>query len=150
MTKNLLDNPFFLFIFCLFSIVLNTILSSHFILLTFSGFIFLMFYVALKNRYYYSLLTVIITFTFIEYNIGLHLFSLSIISLFIYVFIVPFINRINAFTKINKYVHIIIFYGLLHITWGLQTSFTDTLFFSLLANLIIDAFLIGVLIWQTD
>lgn len=146
MAKNLLDNPIFIFIFSIVAIFLNTILSSHFLLLIFSGFLFLAFNTALKNRYMYSLFVVIITFTIIEYNIGLKLFTLSIISLFLYVFILPFLNRINSFNKSNSYVYIIIFYGLLHTIWGMQTNFTEALFFSLLINFVIDVILIGALI----
>ena len=146
MAKNLLDNPIFIFIFSIIAIFLNTILASHFLLLIFSGFLFLAFNNALKNRYMYSLFVVIITFTIIEYNIGLKLFTLSIISLFLYVFILPFVNRINSFNKSNNYVYIIIFYGLLHTIWGIQTNFTEVLFFSLLINFVIDVILIGALI----
>ncbi len=148
MTKNLLDNPFFLFSFCILAILLNTIFSTYFMLVTFSGVLFLMFYVSLKNRYYYSLFFVMLTFTIIEYNLGLKLFTLNVISLFLYVFVIPFVNRINAFSKFNKYVNIVVFYGLLHLIWSYQTEFTESLFFSILANLVIDIFLIGVLIWQ--
>lgn len=150
MTKNLLDNPYFIILFSIVAIFLNTLFTSHFLLLLFSGFLFLAFYKTLKNRYLYSLLVVIFTFTIIEYNIGLKLFTLSIISLFLYVFILPFVDKINAFSKFNNYVYMIIFYGVLHSTWGMQTSFTEVLFFSLLTNLIIDIILVGVLIWQTD
>ena len=146
MAKNLLDNPIFIFIFSIIAIFLNTILASHFLLLIFSGFLFLAFNTALKNRYMYSLFVVIITFTIIEYNSGIKLFTLSIISLFLYVFILPFVNRINSFNKSNNYVYIIIFYGLLHTIWGMQTNFTEVLFFSLLINFVIDVILIGALI----
>ena len=146
-TRNLLDNPFFLFMFCITAILINTIFTAYFMLVTFSGFIFLMFYVALKNRYYYSLMFVIITFTFLEYNMGLKLFTLSIISLFLYVFIIPFVSRINSFNNYNKYINITIFYGVLYIIWGMNTSFSETLYFTLLINLLIDAFLLGVLLW---
>lgn len=146
MAKNLLDNPFFLFLFCIAAFILNTLLTSHFILLIFCGFLFLAFNTTLKNRYMYSFFLIIFTFTIIEYNIGIKLFTLSIISLFLYVVILPFVNRINAFSNYNSYVHMIIFYGVLHAVWGLQTSFTDVLFFSLIANLVIDIILVGVLI----
>lgn len=149
-TKNLLDNPFFLFIFCITAILVNTIFSAYFLMITFSGFIFLMFYVALKNKYYYSLIVVIMTFTILEYNMGLKMFTLSIISMFLYVFIIPLVSRFNFFNKNNKYVNITIFYAVLYLTWGINTSFSEILYFTLLINLLVDAFLLGVLLWLID
>ncbi|MDZ7818298.1 MAG: hypothetical protein U5K55_06645 [Aliarcobacter sp.] len=89
MTRNNLDNPFFLFIVLLIAITVNTISSIHFLLVMLAGILFTAFYRCLRKRYLYSLAFVIIAFLFIEINTGLKPFSLSLLSLFIYVFILP-------------------------------------------------------------
>ena len=85
MTRNNLDNPFFLFLVLLMAITINTIFSIHFLLIMFAGILFTAFYRCLKKRYLYSLAFVIIAFLFIEVNTGLKPFSLSLLSLFIYI-----------------------------------------------------------------
>ena len=86
MTKSNLDNPFFLFIILSLVVMVNTISSIHFLLVMFAGILFTIFYRCLKERYLYSLAFVVIAFLFIEVNTGLKPFTLSLLSLFLYIF----------------------------------------------------------------
>jgi hypothetical protein len=146
MNRNNLDNPIFLFTFLLAVITINMISSIYFLLIMLSGVVFIAFYHCLKRKYLYSLILVILTFLFIEINSGLKPLSLTLLSLFIYIFIIPRIHTIMSFKSLNEYVYVILFYLGLFFIWMLNSGDFDTLVSTLIINLIIDLLFFGAFI----
>src|SRR5574344_908758 len=89
MVRNSIDNPVFLVILLIFSISINFLASTHFLVILFAGVLSTLFYRTLKQKYYYSFALVVLSFLFIELNMGLKPFSLSLLSYFVYIFIIP-------------------------------------------------------------
>lgn len=143
MTRNNLDNPFFLFIVLLIAITINTIASIHFLLVMLAGILFTAFYRSLRKRYLYSLAFVIISFLFIEINTGLKPFSLSLLSLFIYIFILPKEENSISYSNGNSYIYILFFYIGLVIMWAVSFGLSKEIFISLLINALIDLLFLG-------
>ena len=150
MTRNNLDNPIFLFTFLLVAITINTISSIHFLLIMLAGVCFIAFYTCLKRKYWYSLFFVILTFMFIEINSGLKPLSLIMLSLFIYIFIIPSTHRIMSFSTLNEYLYILIFYFGVFLIWVMTIGMSDSFIAIIFVNIIIDLLFFGVFIWTTD
>jgi len=146
MTRNNLDNPIFLFTLLLAIIMINTISSIHFLLIMLAGVCFIAFYTCLKRKYLYSLLFVILTFMFIEINSGLKPLTLTLLSLFIYIFIIPSIHRIMSFKALNEYIYILIFYLGLSLIWVMTIGMSDNFITVIFVNIIIDLIFFGVFI----
>ena len=146
MTRNNLENPIFLTIMLIFITTINVISSIHFFLIMIAGFLFNAFYICLKKRYLYSLSFIILTFLFIEINSGLKPFSLVLLSFFLYIFILPKVERIVSFTTIYPYLFIILFYFGVFIIWSLTFSMQTPIIFVLFLNIIIDIVLFGILV----
>ena len=115
--KNILDNPIFVFILSFFIVMINIIFSSHFLSLLFAGVMFTAFIKMLEEKYYYSLLWVSITFLIIENIQGFKLFSLTLLSLFIYIFVKPILQRIFVSFELLKMIYIILFYSFMGILY---------------------------------
>lgn len=143
MTRNNLDNPIFLFIVLLIAITVNIISSIHFLLIMFAGILFTAFYRCLRKRYLYSLTFVIIAFLFIEVNMGLKPFTLSLLSLFIYVFVLPKDENHTSYNLSSSYVYIIFFYLGLLILWSIIFELNTQILLTLFANVIIDLLFFG-------
>lgn len=146
MTRNNLDNPIFLFTFLLVAITINTISSIHFLLIMLAGVCFIAFYTCLKRKYWYSLFFVILTFMFIEINSGLKPLSLIMLSLFIYIFIIPSTHRIMSFSTLNEYLYILIFYFGVFLIWVMTIGMSDSFIAIIFVNIIIDLLFFGVFI----
>ena len=144
--RNNLENPLFLFTFLLIAIILNTIASIHFLLIMLSGILFIAFYICLKKKYLYSLFFVILTFLFIEVNSGFKPLSLSLLSLFLYIFVLPKISRTVSFSSLNNYLYIIIFYIGVTIIWSLGTDINETIAKAIVLNILIDLIFLGTLL----
>ena len=140
MIKNSLDNPIFLLTILILAVISNLIASVHFLLVLFVGIIFTAFYRTLKKRYYYLFFLVIVAFLFIEINSGLKPFSLSLLSFFIYIFIIPRYES-NSFSSL---VYVIFFYLGLTIMWFLSFGLDERIIFALIINLFIDLLFFGV------
>lgn len=140
MEKSILDNPFFLCTILILAVASNLIASIHFLLVLFGGILFTAFYRTLKNKHYYLLFLVIIAFLFIEINSGLKPFSLSLLSFFIYLFIIP---RYEC-NSLSSFVYIIFFYFGLTIMWFLSFGLDERIIFALIINLFIDLIFFGV------
>ena len=143
MTRNNLDNPIFLFIVLLIAITVNIISSIHFLLIIFAGILFTAFYRCLRKRYLYSLTFVIIAFLFIEVNMGLKPFTLSLLSLFIYVFILPKDENRTSYNLSSSYIYIIFFYLGLLILWSIIFELNTQILLTLFANVMIDLLFFG-------
>ena len=143
MTRNNLDNPIFLFIVLLIAITVNIISSIHFLLIMFAGILFTAFYRCLRKRYLYSLTFIVIAFLFIEVNMGLKPFTLSLLSLFIYVFVLPKDENHTSYNLSSSYVYIIFFYLGLLILWSVIFELNTQILLTLFANLMIDLLFFG-------
>ena len=144
MTKSNLDNPFFLFIILSLVVMVNTISSIHFLLVMFAGILFTIFYRCLKERYLYSLAFVVIAFLFIEINTGLKPFSLSLLSLFLYIFILPNDENYSYDNLSSSYIYILIFYIGLLIIWSVVFELNETILITIFVNILIDLIFFGV------
>jgi hypothetical protein len=144
MTKSNLDNPFFLFIILSLVVMVNTISSIHFLLVMFAGILFTIFYRCLKERYLYSLAFVVIAFLFIEINTGLKPFSLSLLSLFLYIFILPKDENYSYDNLSSSYIYILIFYIGLLIIWSVVFELNETILITIFVNILIDLIFFGV------
>ncbi|QKF59516.1 hypothetical protein ACN2EN_07250 [Aliarcobacter lanthieri] len=134
MVRNSLDNPFFLFFLLVFAVSINFLASIHFLVILFAGVLSTAFYRTLKQKYYYSFGFVIIAFLIIELNMGLKPFSLSLLSFFMYLFIIPRYEQSHT----NGFLYIIFFYIGLAILWYLFFHFENISIYILIINLIID------------
>ncbi len=150
MTKNNLDNPIFLFIVLTLAVIVNTISSIHFLLIMFAGILFTAFYRCLKKRYLYSLTFVVIAFLFIEVNTGLKPFTVSLLSLFLYIFILPKDENYTYYNLSSSYIYIILFYVGLLIIWSVVLGLNETILITLVTNIIIDLIFFGVFLWIYD
>ncbi|WP_072680775.1 hypothetical protein [Arcobacter sp. LA11] len=146
MKINNLDNPIFIFLLFLTTIIVNTISSIYFFPIMLLGILFMGFFVCLKNRYYYSLLFIIMGFLFIELNNGFKAFSITLLASFVYIFIAPYIKRVLSFNTLNPYIYISIFYIGVYVLWLINNDYSNELAVTLFTNLIIDFILFGVLI----
>lgn len=144
MTKSNLDNPIFLFIVLTLAVMVNTISSIHFLLVMFAGILFTIFYRCLKERYLYSLAFVVIAFLFIEINTGLKPFTLSLLSLFLYIFILPKDENYSYDNLSSSYIYILIFYIGLLIIWSVVFELNETILITIFVNILIDLIFFGV------
>ena len=143
MTRNNLDNPIFLFIILILAITVNIISSIHFLLIMFAGILFTAFYRCLRKRYLYSLTFVVIAFLFIEINTGLKPFTLTLLSLFIYIFILPKDEKHTSYNLSSSYIYIIFFYLGLLILWSIIFGLNTTMLLTIFINTIVDLLFFG-------
>ncbi|TLP36163.1 hypothetical protein [Arcobacter arenosus] len=146
MRLNNLDNPFFIVLLAIAIVIVNTISSIIFFPILTLGILFMAFFVCLKKRYYYSFTVVILALTFIELNNGFKPLSLFLLATFVYVFLVPNINRIFTFSSLNSYIYMTVFYLGVTIVWSIDHQISFYFVAILVINLIIDFILFGVLI----
>jgi len=144
MKKNILDNPFFLFILFLATLISNTISSIYFVSIMLAGFVFLAYIKCLQNRYYYSAFFITLTLLFIELNNGFPPFSLVLLSVFSYVFIIPRIKKVISFSGLNYFIYILWFYAGLVLIWSFSNDINITLVGTIFLNIIIDFILVGM------
>lgn len=142
MVKNSLENPFFLLFLLFFAVSVNFILSIHFIIIIFAGILSNAFYKTLKQKYYYSLFFVVLAFLLIELNLGLKPFSLSLLSYFIYLFLIPRYEQ----RETNIFLYTVFFYLGLALIWYIFFDLNLHLAYVLFMNLLLDFILIGILL----
>lgn len=142
MVRNSIDNPVFLVILLIFSISINFLASTHFLVILFAGVLSTLFYRTLKQKYYYSFALVVLSFLFIELNMGLKPFSLSLLSYFVYIFIIPRYEQ----NQISILLNIIFFYFILGVIWYIFFNFESFFSYILIINLIIDLVIVGILL----
>lgn len=142
MVRNSIDNPVFLVILLIFSISINFLASTHFLVILFAGVLSTLFYRTLKQKYYYSFALVVLSFLFIELNMGLKPFSLSLLSYFVYIFIIPRYEQ----NQISILLNIIFFYFILGVIWYIFFNFESFFSYILIINLVIDLIIVGILL----
>ncbi len=146
MKINKFDNPIFIFLFCIFAIAINTFSSVYFFPIFLLGLLFMAFFVCLKKGYYYSLSLVMLTILLIELNNGFKAFSILLLTIFLYLFIAPYIKRVLSFDLLNSYIYIVVFYLGIYILWAFNNEITAQLNYTILINIIIDLLFFGVFI----
>ena len=144
MKKNILDNPYFIFLIFITTIITNTISSVYFISIMLAGFVFLAFIKCVSNKYYYSAFFVTLALLFIELNNGFAPFSLVLLSIFSYIFIIPKIKKVISFSGLNYFIYILWFYAGILIIWYFSSSIDISLVGTILLNIIIDFILVGM------
>ena len=144
MKKNILNNPFFIFFIFILTIITNTISSIYFISIMLAGFVFLAFITCVKNRYYYSVFFILLSFLFIELNNGFYPFSLIFLAFFSYFFIIPKIKQVMSFSGLNYFIYVLWFYTAIIIIWSFMHTINITLIGTIFLNVIVDFILIGM------
>lgn len=144
MRNILLHNPIFIFMLTIFTIFINIVTSVHFLPIMLAGIIFLALKKCVKNSYYYSATTLIIGFLFIEYNNGFIPFSLTLLSFFIYIFVIPYLTRVISLHNLNSYIYIITFYLGMLILWSFTNGFSFYLLKNIFINILIDFIIFGL------
>ncbi|MEA3554509.1 MAG: hypothetical protein U9R39_08955 [Campylobacterota bacterium] len=127
-------------------IIVNILFSTYFISLFLAGVVFTIFLECLKKEYYYMLILSIFTFFVIESTHGFKIFSLSLISLFLYYFIIPKIKHLFSSNTLKEIFYIISFYAIMFLFHIYTNSFDTSSYFIFLINLIIDFIIVGVLL----
>ena len=144
MEKNIFKNPLFV-LFILISIIIINILSSiYFMPLILLGSVFIFFTQCLTKKYYYLCLLITSVILFIELNNGFPLFSLVLLSIFLYLYIIPIIEKLISYKILNYYIYTLLFYIGVIIIWyfsnGIEMNFIKILVF----NIILDFIIIGI------
>ncbi len=124
----------------------NIIFSTYFISVLLVGVVFKIFLDAVKKEYNYLLAFSIFTFLLIEVNQGFKLFSLSLISLFLYYFIIPRLKHLLSSAIMINITFILSFY----LSIAIMVQFFDKLnldiYFIFLLNFILDILIIGFIL----
>lgn len=91
-------------------------------------------------------MVVILAITFVELNNGFRPLSLSFLAFFIYVMLVPGINRVFSFSSLNSYIYIVVFYLGVAIVWSINHDISLYFIKVILINIFIDFIAFGVLV----
>jgi len=126
--------------------LINILFSAYFIALFLIGVVFKIFLESLRKEHYYILTFVICTFLVIEVTQGFKLFSLSIISLVLYYFIIPRIKHLFSSSIIAEFIFILSFYISLFIVIYFLSGFDSSILLIFLYNFIIDSLIVGFIL----
>jgi hypothetical protein len=127
----------------IFVALANIIFSIYFVTILFVGVVFKIFLDTLKNNSYYLLTIVIFVFLIIEVNQGFKLFSLSLISLFLYYFIIPRLKHLFSSSIMIDITFILSFYFALAIMIQFYDNLNFNILYIFIYNFIFDMLLIG-------
>ena len=140
-----LSNIFIVFIIFLTVSTINIILSVHFITVLLAGVVFATFIHSLNFKNYRSLMISIFTFIFIEISNGISIGSLSLLSFFIYTFIVPKMgnylkSKVLYFGILNIAFYIGVFF-LFSIHSEINNILTSKIFFNFILDMLLVSFI---------
>lgn len=144
MKQRPIDNPLFAFSLAILTIFINIISSVHFLPILLAGIVFLVLKQAIENKYYYSASYMIVTFLFIEFNNGFMPFSLTLLSFFLYIFIIPNLTRFISLHNLNNYIFIFTFYLTVSLMWVFTNGFDILLVKSIIFNIFLDMLIFGI------
>ena len=144
--NSLFDNPIAILLLFIFVGLSNIILPVHFISIFLVGVVFVAFLRCLEKKYYYSMILVIFSFLLIENSQGLKLFSLVLLSLFLYIFILPKIKTILTSQSLYMFLVLLIFYIGIIMLYLLIDSINSQLISRVVVNFFIDLFIISTII----
>jgi len=140
---NKFSNPFIIFFMFVVVSLVNIILPVHFISIFLAGIVFMAFIECVKQGYWYSLVFVILSFVFIETSHGLNIGVLSLLSFFIYAFIIPKLKYILKSKTFYILVVNIIFYLGIVILFKINGNVDSVLISKIVLNFFIDIFLVS-------
>jgi len=141
--KERLSPYFFTLVFiCL----VNLFFSTYFISILMCGVVFKIFLEVLKKENFYFLFLVIFTFLLIESAQGLKLFSLTLVALFLYYFVIPRIKHIFSSSMISEFIFILLFYLGVWITTLFYIPFKLEFLNMFILNFLLDSFIIGFIL----
>jgi hypothetical protein len=144
--NSLFDNPIAIFILFLIIAFTNIILPIYFISILLAGILFLAFLRAIEKRYYYSLFLIIFSFLMIEISQGLKVFSLSLLSYSIYLFIIPKIKPLLSSYNLFLFLKIFIFYCGILLLFQILGNIDARVISIIVINYIFDIFIISFVI----
>jgi len=130
-------------VFLIFIPFIGILFSFHFIPLFLAGSIFYIFKENLKYQRYYILILTIFIFNIIEVTQGFKLFSLTLVSIFLYILILPYIKKVISSSVITEIANIFLFYLFLFIILIYMKDPDKFLYVVLMINLFIDSILVG-------
>ena len=136
--------PYFSLFFVI--VFINIYFSVYFITIFLAGAVFILFLDSLKNGYYYLFSLTIIMFLFIESTHGFKLFSLTLISLFLYAFIIPRIRHLFSSPLIGNFMVTFIFYLSFYLYFIVSNHFSLENIHVFIINMVIDGLIVGFLL----
>ncbi|MGK0256144.1 MAG: hypothetical protein ACI81I_000754 [Arcobacteraceae bacterium] len=126
--------------------LVNIISSTYFVSFLVAGVVFRIFSIALDKGHNYLLILCIFTFLIIENTQGLRLFSLTLISLFVYYLIMPRVEHFFSSDTLSIFLSIFSFYFCLYFLVE-NIVYSDTnIVISLFINFIIDILIVGLIL----
>lgn len=146
MRNSILNNPLVVFLLCILIIITNLISSIYFTSVLLLGVLFLAFLKTLKNKQYYTFFIINLTLIIVETNMGFKPLTLSLLSFFSYLFIIPYIKRVMSMNSINDYFFVFWFYVAFSILWSFYSGFSLILAKTTVVNILIDFIIIGLFI----
>lgn len=126
--------------------VVNLFFSVYFISILMCGVVFKIFLNVLKDENYYFLMLVIFTFLMIEAIQGLKIFSLTLIAIVLYYFVIPRIKHIFSSSIISELIYILLFYIAVFLSTFFYTPLSLDLATIFLLGFLLDSFIIGFIL----
>lgn len=125
-------------------LLINLFFSTHFLTLFLIGVVFKIFLEVIEKEEYYLLVAVIGTFLFIEVTQGFYLFSLTIISIVIYYFVLTRIKHLLSSSILAEFVYIFLFYIAVFVIHSVRHSIQLDQVLLFIYNFLIDSIIIGL------
>ena len=126
--------------------IVNIIFTTYFISFFLAGVVFKILSISIRKEYNYVFIFSIITFLVIENSQGLKLFSLTIISLLVYYFIIPRIKHLFSSSMMEDFLYIFAFYILFYMLIYLYGTFELSILVTFIINFIIDILIVGFIL----
>jgi hypothetical protein len=126
--------------------LINIIFSTYFISIFLAGVVFKIFLNSLKKEHYYIFSYSIFTFLVIETTQGVTLFLLTLISLFIYFFVIPRVKHIFSSSIMAEFIFIFFFYISIFVFVQFNNIFNLDIFLIFILNFILDSFIVGFIL----
>jgi len=127
-------------------IFVNIIFSSYFISFFLTGVVFKILSIAIRKEYNYLFIFSIMTFLIIENTQGLKLFSLTVIALLVYYFIIPRIKHLFSSSIMGDILYIFSFYILYYMMVQVYSVFDISILIIFLINFVIDLLIVGFIL----
>lgn len=125
---------------------INIVFSSYFLTIFLAGVVFKIFTISIRKEHNYVFIFSILTFLIIENTQGLKLFSLTIISLLVYYFIIPRIKHLFSSSLMSDFLYVFSFYLLFYILVQAYIVFDLSLLITFLVNFFIDILIVGFIL----
>ncbi len=126
--------------------LINIIFSTYFISIFLAGVVFKILLISLKKEHYYILGLSIFIFLIIESTQGFKLFSLTLIALVLYFFIIPRIKHIFSSSAMSEIIFILLFYISIFIMVSFDSVFDLEIVGIFMLNFILDSLVVGMML----